>query len=116
MHARAAAGTGVDVYLMPEHGQHPSCEVEADAGGLAVCAAIVAGIAALEHARQIFRGDADARVGDDRWSFSTYMEMEPSGVYLTALESSCSTQKPNHFSSVSTCRPVGCISSRSPDG
>ena len=66
MHARAATGSGVDVYLMPEHGQHPPREVEADAGGLAVCAAIVAGIAALEHARQIFRGDADARVGDDQ--------------------------------------------------
>ena len=26
----------------------------------------VTGIAALEHARQIFRGDADARVGDDQ--------------------------------------------------
>ncbi len=39
-------------------------EVEADAGGLLVRPPVAAGVALLEHARQILRRDADARVLD----------------------------------------------------
>ena len=43
-----------------------AAEVEAEAAGLLVAAAIVAGIALFKDARQVLRCDADAGVADDK--------------------------------------------------
>lgn len=92
---------------MPQPVQHLAAEIKPDARGLLVLPAVEAGEALLEDPGQILGPDADAAVGDDQGvPVAVDADPAPSGVYFTALDSSCSMTKHSHFSSVSTLFPV----------
>ena len=51
---------------MPQPVQYPFTQIQPDAGGLFVRAAVVAGVALFKHPRQVLRRDAHAGVRDDQ--------------------------------------------------
>ena len=65
-HLGPLPGLGGDVDGVAQELGHPPAEIEADAGGLFVHAAVVAGVALVKDPGQVLRGDADAGVRDDQ--------------------------------------------------
>lgn len=88
--------------------QDPAAEAQADAGGPLVETAVAAGEAGLEDTRKVGRVNTDAGVPDTSTrGRSSEISMKPEGVYLMALESTCSMTNRSHFSSVNTVHPRG---------
>ena len=64
LHLGALARDGGDGDAVPQFAQHPSAEIESDAGGFFLLPSVVSGEPLFENTGQILRTDADACVLD----------------------------------------------------
>ena len=98
---RAVVGDGGGGDGVAEAIADRAAEVEAEAAGLLVAAAIVAGIALFKDARQVLSATPMPVSRMTRvLGASSSMVMLPARVYLSALDKTCSITNSSHFSSV----------------
>ena len=93
---------------MPQIPADPPAQIQPDAAGPLIRSAVASGIPVLQNPGQVLRSNADARIPDAQPLLRLYRNGDrPLRVYFSALESTCSTTKESHFSSVTTVVSTG---------